>query len=586
MSFSFWPRCVAAFFVSSLAFVICAPMRPQQSIGDSVLRITTRVVNINVVVTDRQGNPVKGLTKDDFTVLDAGQAQKISFFTAVNNEQPFAAAVPSGVRPDPNTYTNTLVNGGADPSVTILLFDTLNSRWTSQGYALNCLRKLVRQLDPQDHIGIYVLGEDLTVVHEFSRDATDLAAAIRRYDERHSPDATKLPPSEQSAEDARLDRFLAGKDNHGNVWMDEMNKTQAYQQAHQAIAVETTTAWLEVIARQLSGIPGRKTLIWVTDGIGQLVLFDRNDFDEYLAGWRKNAGVTFSGSPLFKNGDDVEGMIRLMNNAGIAVYPVDSRGLEAVDLGFRNTPGSAPPVSSPTGPVEELLGRLPHPDSDALEIASRTGGRAFYNRNDLETGIRRALNDSRFTYELAYHPDHDRWKGEWRKIQVKVNRPDVTVLAREGYFAMPDPRPLPPKSRIEFLSQIAASPLDAAELPLSVQIASLTGAMGRELTAKVHMNPQSMLTVQENGHWKGNFEVMFMQLSAKSKLLDAAQKKVDADLDSKEYAEIVRNGWDLPVQLKLVPGATVLCVILHDKSSNAAGSVRIPLAAYTAAGAH
>lgn len=584
MSFSFWPRCVCGFFVSSLAFLICAPMRPQQSNGDSVLRITTRVVNINVVVTDRQGNPVKGLTKDDFTVLDAGQAQKISFFTAVNNEQPYATAVAPSVAPGPNTYTNTLVNGGADPSVTILLFDTLNSHWTSQAYGLYCLRKFVRQLDPRDHIGIYVLGEDLTVVHEFSRDASDLTAAIGRYDERHSPGAQKVPPSEESAEDARLDRFLAGKDNHYNFWMQESG-TPAYRQDHLAIAEETTTAWLEVIARQLSGVRGRKTLIWVTDRIGQLGLFDQNDLDEYLTGWRKDAGVMFGGSPLLKNGDDIERMIRLMNNAGIAVYPVDSRGLEAVDLGFRDRPNSTG-VGSPTGPAVGLLARLPRPSPNLLEIAYRTGGRAFYNRNDLETGIRRALNDSRFTYELAYHPDHDRWKGEWRKIQVKVNRPDVTVLARAGYFAMPDPRPLPPKSRIEFLRQIAASPLNAAELPLNVQIgSSSTGAIGRELTAKVHMNPQSMLTMQENGHWKGNFEVMFMQIDAKSKLLDATQKSVDADLDPKEYAEISQKGWDLPVQLKLMPGATLLCVILHDMSSNAVGSVRIPLAAYAAPGA-
>src|ERR1019366_10385595 len=87
--------------------------------------------------------------------------------------------------------------------------------------------------------------------------------------------------------------------------------------------------------------------IWVTDGIGQLGLFDENDLDEYLTGWRKNAGVTVAGSPLFKNGNDVERMIRLMNNAGIAVYPVDAKGLEAVDLDFRNThPGTTDPVGT------------------------------------------------------------------------------------------------------------------------------------------------------------------------------------------------------------------------------------------------
>jgi VWFA-related protein len=584
MSFS-WHRCVAAFFASALALLVCAPMRPQQSNGDSVLRLTTRVVNINVVVTDKQGNPVKGLTKEDFNVLDAGQTQKISFFTAVDNEQPYATDAWPGVRPDHNTYTNAVVNGGVEPSVTILLFDTLNSRWTSQGYGLSCLRKFVRQLDPRDHIGVYVLGEDLNVVHEFTRDASDLASAIRRYDERNSPDAKKLPTSEQTAEDTRLDRFLSGKDNHYNFSLEDVRKTTAYTRDRQLIALETTTAWLEVIARQLSGVPGRKTLIWVTDSIGQLGLFDENDLDEYLTDWRKDADVVFGGRRNLRNRDDIERMIRLMNNAGIAVYPVDARGLEAMDLGFRNASGST--ISSPTGPVEDRLGRIPEPDPGALEIAYRTGGRAFYNRNDLETGIRRALNDSRFTYELAYHPDHDRWKGEWRKIQVKVSRPDVTVLARAGYFAMPEPRPLAPKNRIEFLSQITASPLNAAELPLSVQVGSATnGRTGKELAAKVHMSPQSMLVMRENGHWKGNFEVMFMQTDAKSKLLDATQKNVDADLDADEYAEIVRNGWDLPVQLKLMPGATMLCVILHDKSSDSAGSVRIPLAAYAAARVH
>src|SRR5579863_8171 len=109
MSFS-WHRWVAAFFVGALALLIGAPMRPQQTNDANVLRLTTRVVNINVVVTDKQGNPVKGLTKEDFTVLDAGQAQKISFFTTVDNELPFATSVSTGVQPDPNTYTNTVVN--------------------------------------------------------------------------------------------------------------------------------------------------------------------------------------------------------------------------------------------------------------------------------------------------------------------------------------------------------------------------------------------------------------------------------------------------------------------------------------------
>ena len=573
MFHSIKPRHLYVLSAISFALLLCATTRPQQPNSTSVLRLTTRVVNINVVVTDRQGNPVTGLTKDDFTLMDGGQIQKISFFSAADNEQP--SSTPAAP-PAPGFYTNTPTGTAAAPGVTILLFDTLNSHWTSQGYGLQGLRKFVRQLEPRDHLGVYVLGDDLTVVHDFVRDSSDLVAAIKRYDDAHSPGAKKVATSEENSGDVALDRFLTGKDLHYQFWIEEGTKTGAYVRDHQATAIQTTTAWLEIIARQLSGVPGRKSLIWVTDSIGQLGFFDNNDLDEYLTGWQKDGGVSVPGTILSKNGEDVERMIRAMNNAGLAVYTVDAKGLQTMDLDFRNTstPSSLGP---PADDVGAMLGAIPRPDPNLLELSARTGGRAFYNRNDLQTGIRRALDDSRYTYELAYYPDHNRWKGEWRKIQVKVNRPDATVLARAGYFALPDPRPLPAKGRIEFLSQIAASPLNAAQLPLSVQITSFMGATGRELTARVHLNPQSMLSIQENGHWKGNFEIVFMQIGAKNKLLDATQKDVEADLDAKKYAEVSQKGWDLPTILKLMPGATVLSVILHDKSSDAAGSVRIPL---------
>jgi len=73
-----------------------------------------------------------------------------------------------------------------------------------------------------------------------------------------------------------------------------------------------------------------------------------------------------------------------------------------------------------------------------------------------------------------------------------------------------------------------------------------------------------------------------MQVGEKGKLLDATQKDVDADLSLQEYAEVAKNGWDLPADLKFMPGAEYLCVILYDKSSDAAGSVRIPLTGYAA----
>lgn len=540
-----------------------------QSQGSTALRVTTRVVSVNAVVTDAHGDPVKDLTQDDFILVDGGQPQKVMFFSAVDNTRHSSSASLG-----PDTFTNRPLDYGALPSTTILLFDTLNSRWTSQGYGLHRIRQFLRQIEPQDHLGIYVLGDDLKVVHEFNRDASDLVEAMHRYEEVQTHVSVKSPSKQESTGDAALDRLLAGKDNRYRFELDSRVARGPYRLDKLAFANQMTTASVELIARELASFEGRKTLIWVTDSIGTMGQFESDDLQEFLKSTGAGHGPGVPRLPVWENGLDIERMIRLMNGAGIAVYTVDARGLEAEDLDFRNT---ASPASEPVG---DLIARTPEPNGDLLELAKRTGGRAFFNRNDLETGIRRAEDDARLTYNLAYAPDHGRWKGEWRNVQLKVNRPGVTVLARGGYFALPDPRPVPKKNLFEFFGQIAASPIDSTQLPLSVHIGVSPGAQGRQIEAQVHLDLAPMLTLQSNGHWTGNFEVMFMQIGSKNKLLDATRKDVSADLDSAEYANRSQKGWDLPVSLKFMPGAMQLCVILHDKSSDAAGSVHIPLAKY------
>lgn len=551
------------------AFVLLLNVRTeaQDKSATPPIRSTTRVVTTNVVVTDHQGNPIRNLGQDDFVLLDGGQPQKVAFFSVVDNEQKSASGRPR----DPDTYANTSIR--TRPSVTILLFDTLNSRWTSQGYGLHRIRNLLRQIEPQDYIGIYVLGDDLKVVQDFREDSAELYATIRRYDDLHSPSpVVREAAKERPDENTELARFLAGKDNRYRFEMGGLAAASpSYIRAKQATSVQVTAASLGVIARQLFSVPGRKTLIWVTDSIGPMTNFDLDNADPFLQQWRDQAKVDLPNLPSWMRGLDVERLIRLMNEAGIAVYTVDAKGLQTRDLGFGN-PSAAPAA----------IGDSPEPNPDLLELASRTGGRAFFNRNDLETGIRRALDDARLTYELGYYPDHNQWNGQWRKIQVKVNRPEVTVLARGGYFALPDPRPISGKNRYEFLSQIAASPVDATQLPLSVHLAATSAAKGPHLDAKVHLSPQSMLTQQANGHWQGNFEVVFMQIGEKNKLLDLTQEDVDGDLDQAGYAAAAQQGWDLAPQLKFMPGASFLCVIVRDKASDAVGSVRIPLARYAA----
>jgi len=550
--------------IAMLSISLFPQAKPKRN-SPTTMRVATHLVTISAVATDKGGNPVTGLRADDFEVLDGGHPQKISFFSTFT-DQPSPAGRPL----PPDTYTNLLTRTRPmPPNITILFFDTLNSRKISQGWGMEGVRKFLGQIQPRDHVGIYVLGDDLKVIHDFTHDDSDLVQGLARYNEEHTLKETAAWKS--AKDDSELARFLAGKDIH-NRWENEAEILPGLERrALLDDNYQISLAALQIIGRHLAGVPGRKTLIWISDRLPSGLLSD--DLESYAEATGRRFG-SFSESIR----GDIENMVRLMNQNGVAVYPISAEGLEAESLGFRGAgagPGSA---------IPDMIGEDHGP---MLELARRTGGRAFYNRNDLQTGMRRALDDSRFAYSLAYYPDHNNWKGEWRKIQVKVSRPGVIVLARGGYFALPDPRPVPPKSRIAFLSQIAASPVESTELPLIVHIAPSSSARGPEIGVIVHMNPRAMLTNQSNRHWKGNFEVMFMQLDANNKLLDATQKDVDADLDPKKYATVARKGWDLRTNLKFISGATLLCVILHDKSSDATGSVRIPLAPYsTALAAH
>jgi VWFA-related protein len=569
---------LGAFMISS------ALMAQSQSGGAPPLRVKSRLVNVNVVAVDAEGYPVKDLKKEDFTVFDEGRSQQIAFFSATDND----SVAPEVAADAPDTYANRPASSATQPSAVVLLFDALNSKWASQGFALNRVRTFLRHIQPQDHIGIYVLGDELQVVHEVNGDASKLVEGIRRYDAAHgtaTPAGTA--PQDASSGDPALDRLLSGTDNRGRFELDSRlmkRGGQSYADEKREEASWITLSSFEAIARQLSTFPGRKSLIWVSDSPGPIYPFHEENLTEEIRGWRAEAhgGAKQILNPDFGPGPDLERTMRLMNGAGVAVYMVSAEGLQADDLGFADRPfASASPGGFDKFPSHNLSDH-----SVMTELAKRTGGRAFYNRNDLETGIRRALDDSRFTYEISYAPTHNQWNGEWRKIQVKLNRPGVTVLARAGYFALKDAPALTPKNVYQFLTQIAVSPLDSAQLGLSVHVGASQTAGGAQIDARVHIEPQRMLASQPNGHWAGKFELMFMQLDEKNRLLDATKKAVDADLNADEYAKVAKNGWDLAAQLKFMPGASVLCVILMDESSDEVGSVRIPLEHYAAQVSH
>ncbi len=138
-----------------VAPLLLAPMPAQEP--SLVLRSTTRLVQVNVVVQDKNGRPVANLKKEDFVLRDNGKTQEIRIFSVESKDQLYAPAA----QLPPNVFSNRLEQrSGAPANVTAILLDGLNTKWGDQAVARQQIIRYLERLQPQDRVGLYTLGRE------------------------------------------------------------------------------------------------------------------------------------------------------------------------------------------------------------------------------------------------------------------------------------------------------------------------------------------------------------------------------------------------------------------------------------------
>ncbi len=207
-------------------------------------------------------------------------------------------------------------------------------------------------------------------------------------------------------------------------------------------------------------------------------------------------------------------------------------------------------------------------------LAERTGGRAFYNSNDLAGAFRRAADDSRLTYLLGYYPSDDDWDGRFRKTRVEVKRPGVKLHYRDGYFALPD-EPRNREYREETLEAAMFSPVEASALGLTVR-ADLSEK--NELTLFIGVDPRDITFRPKESEWECELDVWLVQLDRQEKHLDTIARTNKLRLGQLDYERIMRTrGLVLPEKMKPSKKALLVRVMVRDVDSGALGSVTIPM---------
>ncbi len=491
--------------------------------GRLVFKANARIVVLDVVVTGHDGKPVQGLKKEDFAITEDGKPQQITSFEEHNVGSTMPAALPDL---PPNIYTNIPRVKPVD-SVTVLLFDSLNTALADQSFVRAEMLKFLRTVQPGRRIAIFTLGTRLRFVEGFTDDPAVLAAALDNSQNGSSPRQSPLllSSSENDAQQQSLgviyNNFAANPSTVNLLSMQSVMQFQAEQATFKVDErVHLTLEAMEELSRYLAGIPGRKNLVWFSGGF-PLNLFPNPDLQDSFVTERKYER-------------QVQHADALLSSAQVAIYPVDARGASTDSLynneaGFNGKINMQEAVNTviahPNQPTTQSFGeQAVNAEVDSLQkdsiqrnadhttmdvIAHDTGGEAFYNNNGLENAVARVLDHGARFYTVTYTPTNAAIDGRFRKIAVKVSSPNsrgsYKLDYRRGYFGTdaktmnasaikPGDDPLhpfmgpgmPASTQILFALRVKTGPVPST-LEATPQMEQHTAPSGTDVWGKVQM---------------------------------------------------------------------------------------------------
>ena len=397
---------------------------PITSTGPARTTIKTQVrqVLLDVVVTDSRNRPITGLKREDFSVSEDGKPQQIVSFETHASAHPSAdSATPSTAVPQlfPNTFWN-VSSARADLPLNIILFDVLNTPPADQPLARNQIKKFLTGKPTGSRYGIFVLSDKLHLVQGVTDSEAELLAAMNRRPTRtQSPVFSPADPNTVASDVFLRDSGLVPPYPGPMAMLDHLG--QLNSQADQYFLthrVEITLAAFDELAQFLSGVPGRKNVLWLS-GSFPIVLPGRGPFDRF------QPAANFS---------ELKQVTNQLTISQVAVYPIDVRGLIVVPvMGAANNRNYH--AASLGQARRSYMATLAQEQATMDEIAEVSGGHAFYNTNGFEQAMQTATEDGSNYYTLSYSPTNINFDGGIRSIHIGVYGKGYSLSYRRSYFA-------------------------------------------------------------------------------------------------------------------------------------------------------
>jgi len=543
---------------------------------------------VNVVATDHNGKPLTGLKKEDFELLEDGKPQSL---------QVFESHVPvrqSGPIPDlhlgPGEFTN-FPKMATNSAINVILFDILNTPTDDQLYARQQMIEFLKTLPRGQRVALFTLGNELRMVTGFTTGTEELITAAYKL----RPGVSSLLDTQENmeSEDHSLNQIYsgvspsgggaanfsgssnpaaplgggggsaAGSPGAGLANSADAGGPRSMSQMMQEFSSETrlvrtdlrvqkTFEAMGALARALSGYTGRKNLFWLSEGFPGTVLPNREDSRQnvrnYLAIFQKYSGQ--------------------LESAQISVYPIDLRGLKNSSL--QSIGGSPGFVSSNRRDLDMVGSQLTMRD-----VADQTGGRAFYNTNDIKVALQRGMEHGATYYTLAYSPRNQNWNGGFRHIAVKSDHPGVRLDYRQGYYATrDDPGPADSAHRM-LVAEMQPGVPESTMLLLRVKVAA-TESVSNNVRIDYGVYAAD-LAFTGDAIKHARLEFVAVAWDRGNKPAGNISQTMDLDLRPDTYKQMLNTGVPAHQELTLKPGDYKLRIGVMDYASGKIGTMEVPV---------
>ncbi len=525
-------------FLKLITLVFCfstfAFGQEQTPPDDEIIRISSKLVLVDALVTDKNGNQVTDLKPEDFELLQDGKAQEITNFSYVNGENKLsAAAAASGKKSLPLPPVSGRSAAGR---IITFVIDDGNCLATPEGLeiARDGVRKFIgEQMLANDRVAIYRTRGGSNLLQMYTSNKEVLRRIVGKV--RWFPSA--CGSAFEAAKNDTLDGTSRTFDNDSTKrFKADISNQERNNQVKGSLGV------LEFLIDRLKPLPQRKVVFFVSEGIP---------------------------IPLDPKETTVFDALRVVadkaSRASVVFYTISEKGL--------TVPGMMTAQDETSGDIGEARIEEERSLNSGLGfLADQTGGRFVRNKNFIDADIRNILQTENGYYLLGYQPADGTFDGkDFHKIQVKLKRGDLRISSRKGFFGRDDEkRQTKNKTAESPLYQAISSPFQ--ENNIDIRLTTLVGGdakTGNYVRALFHINGADLTFADEaNGGKKVVLDVVAVLLDEKGKVVEELNRTYPIRIPAAGVETVKRNGLDYSTDLPVKkPGFYSFRLAVRDETS-------------------